>query len=431
MNNEQSLAETEQPLWELVSLADYDPPREPPSAQPRRRWLAFKRWFGAGKPDTSETPVKDTQDRRQPSAAQLDALAGPIDWRPAAEALQQALSDCPLGEAGCPPVRFVILPPLGGHAQLLSCWARQQGARWIQAPSERELFSDGRDWLANWPADNSHHGDPPFVLARLERCWRRQAGALALVRRLMSQAMAGRLGPGVIGCDSWAWAFLREIAPMPSPGVLTLQAFDGPRLSRLFRALAAPALARSEQQGRSGIRFRDAKTGKRVLTLGQVDQDEGETEDGGRLLQQLAADARGNPGIARQLWRERLRLVADADENEDEDADQAEARDGLFWVDNPSDAPALPDAPEEELALLLHALLLHNGLPTAALADILPLERVRIEALLARLRETGVVRQSSASALEPENQSRWLVTASAYQSAREWLLGRGYLIDAL
>jgi hypothetical protein len=193
--------------------------------------------------------------------------------------------------------------------------------------------------------------------------------------------------------------------------------------------LAAPALARSEQQGRSGIRFRDAKTAKRVLRLGQVDQDEGETEDGGRLLQQLAAEARGNPEIARQLWRERLRLVADADENED--ADQAEARDGLFWVDNPSDAPALPDAPEEELALLLHALLLHNGLPTAALADILPLERVRIEALLARLRETGVVRQSSASALEPEDQRRWLVTASAYQSTREWLLGRGYLIDAL
>jgi hypothetical protein len=417
MNNEQDLEPTAQPLWELVSLADYDPPREPPSAQPRRRWVAFKRWFGAGKPDTSEALVKDTQDRRRPSAAQLDALAGPIDWRPAAEALQQVLSDCPLGEAGCPPVRFVILPPLGDHTQLLSYWARQQGARWIQAPSEHDLFSDGRDWLANWPADNSHHGDPPFVLAQLERCWRRQAGALALVRRLMSQAIAGRLGPGLIGCDSWAWAFLREMAPMPSAGVLTFQACDGPRLSRLFQELAAPALVRSEQQGSSGIRFRDAKTGQRVLTLGQVELDQDATDDGGRLLQQLAAEARGNPEIARQLWRERLRLVADADAN------QAEARDGLFWVDNPSDAPALPDAPEEELALLLHALLLHNGLPTATLAEILPLEPVRIESLLAQLREAAV--------LSEHDDERWRISAPAYQNARDWLRGRGFLSDDL
>lgn len=39
----------------------------------------------------------------------------------------------------------------------------------------------------------------------------RHAGGLTLVRRLLERAVSGQLGRGLIGCDSWAWAYLQKV----------------------------------------------------------------------------------------------------------------------------------------------------------------------------------------------------------------------------
>ncbi|WP_299310510.1 hypothetical protein [uncultured Halomonas sp.] len=73
---------------------------------------------------------------------------------------------------------------------------------------------------------------------RLERCFLRHAEGLAGVRRLVEQALAGRLGPGIIGCDSWAWAYLQHTLALPEGQAFTLQPFDGADLDRYFAAAA-------------------------------------------------------------------------------------------------------------------------------------------------------------------------------------------------
>ena len=75
----------------------------------------------------------------------------------------------------------------------------------------------------------------PWVFPCLERAYLRHPEGLTMVRRFLANAYAGNLGRGIIGCDSWAWAFLRHVWRGRVPVTVTLQAFDETRLARHFR----------------------------------------------------------------------------------------------------------------------------------------------------------------------------------------------------
>jgi small conductance mechanosensitive channel len=59
---------------------------------------------------------------------------------------------------------------------------------------------------------------------------------------------SGRLGKGIIGCDSWAWAYLQWVWPLAQPEALTMQAFDGEKLTRLFAFLCLSLVIESSLQ---------------------------------------------------------------------------------------------------------------------------------------------------------------------------------------
>ncbi|MCF7978872.1 MAG: antitoxin [Chromatiaceae bacterium] len=488
-------SETEQqgPIWELVGLSDYRLPSAPTATSARRGLSSLMRLFGRRQP-ASQGPVKTEDELHRLEPERLEAIISPIDWHPAAQLLQQALEQ----RSKLDPAWFIISPPAAGYAGLLETWAAQQAAACIPSPTYEIVAGDHSGWLADLPA-----GDAPWALPRLERCWLRHPAGLGLVRELFDRLLSGKLGFGLIGCDSWAWAYLRYVVPTQAVRALTLQALDGERLANWLGQLAAGGPAELstgsptgsptvKQKGTPTVtptgtstglpnrlsvahslrprRFRHAQSGNLLLSVND-DDEIGLTSE----LRYLAAQSRGNPGVALQLWRSRLRsepdkpeaVEAEADDESDAKADEeagdksADKADGKAdgkAVDKASDkagdtvgdkagdktgdrgsdktgdkpkvetiwvAPAveyaLPSGLDEAEALILHALLLHDGLPTEVVEGLLPHARFQTHSLLLQLAAVEVIRS------EPDG--CWRVTAFAYAAVRSFLAGRRFLVD--
>ena len=286
----------------------------------------------------------------------------------------------------------------GPNNTTLRCWRLLMPLEALQGPT---------DW-----SSRRHRSDRPWVLPNLEHCFLRHVSGLRTLRDLLEQAEAGSLGDGVICCDSWAWAYLQAIWPIPESEAVTLQAFDGSRFARLLMDMVTTRSQRT-------IHFRNASTGKDVLSVPSADVVV--TEE----MAELVARCRGNVGLALSHWRERLRTEPESEakvdgKNAREHVHDSEAaEDENVWVSAFRELP-LPVDTDEDIALILHALLLHNGLPAVMLSETLPLSRERSVELLFRLRETGFVKECS---------GRWFVVEAAYVAVRTFLSGRGYLVD--
>jgi hypothetical protein len=81
----------------------------------------------------------------------------------------------------------------------------------------------------------------------------------------------------------------------------------------------------------------------------------------------------------------------------------------------------LPAETGDDVALLLHALLAHDGLHADLLPAVLPLPLHHVMALLQRLQAADLV--------QPRADGRWAVGALGYGVARRLLRGRDYLVD--
>jgi hypothetical protein len=395
-------------LWKLIPATEYRLPEAPAASAARARWTALRRLFG-GNADAAEQPARAEADLRRPPAGRLDALVAPLCWDAGAAALDDVLA----GRDDAESVSFLVGPPHSGHAELVRRWAEQRGVLIIDTPEAGAILSGGRDWLDVWPTRQMARGHSEaaaehpvlWALPRLEHCWLRHAAGLGLVRELLMRALDGRLGRGIIACDSWAWAFLRHVAALPSRTPWTLRDFDGERLAMLLRDLVV-------SDGSGPLQFRHAQTGKVLLALDDDDQ-----AASGNLLQSLAARCRGNAGLARAQWRALLR--AEPDQGADT---EASADDGTtIWVAPATDLSAIFSESDEALALLLHSLLLHDGLPDEQLAALLPLRWFRVQAMLWRL--------AAAGALSKHGCGRWRITAAAYPEARALLRAQGFLLD--
>ncbi len=401
--------------WELIPLCEYRLPHAPTSTSARRRWLSLKRLLHRSEEEPAG-PVKSEAELHALAPERLDALAGPLDWREAATALQQALEQRVISERAW----VLIGPPASGYGDLLAAWAQQQGAIHIPSPGYEGLDGDDRRWFAAWPEQPDQRR--PWTLPRLERCWLRHPAGLGLVRAFFERLLAGRLGFGLIGCDSWAWAYLRFVVPTAGVRVLTFQAFDGERLVGWLTSLA-------NADHRRPRRFRHAQSGNLLLRA----NDDEPQESAGVELRYLAAQSRGNAAAALRLWRARLRSEPeepDATEavDLDKDADAATAttateRDGaeVIWV-APAVDLALPGGLDEPEALLLHALLLHDGLPPPILEALLPHARFQTQALLQQLAAVNVVTCDA--------DAHWRVSVFAYPAVRAFLADRDFLTDA-
>lgn len=405
-SSSESAEPSEVPLWEFVRIADYALPNLPARAAAANTVAAFGQLFR--RPDKQEQmPVKKEADLRSLPDQLLERLVPVLDWAAAATALDRALVDWVEGADDDHQVQFLIGQPYCGHAEITRHWGALHGAAWMEPPSSEQVLAGDEHWL-----DNLAGAGRLWVLPNLEWCYLRHHRGLGLVRALLERAAAGRLGRGLIACESWAWAFLCRVWPLSRPDALTLQGFTGSALSRLFAQLA------STPQGRR-ITFKNAASGKEILTV-PIEGDGASAE-----MIHLAAHCRGNVGTARRLWRQSLRSEPDEDEggaaaSASETTDVA-PHDQVVWVSEALRERSGSLDVDEAGALVLHALLLHGGVPASLFPELLPLPHHRCMAVLLRLRDLGLVQRQH---------DRWIVADLGYATVCQILRGRAFLTDA-
>ena len=363
-----------------------------------------------------EAPVQAEDDLRELSRAQMNGIAPAPGWTAAAETLDTRLEAWLVDKNPARSVVFMVLPPHSWRAEILAAWAQQRRWPLLDAPDPETVLAGGEGWMRDRFDGRSH-----WVFPHLNRCYLRNAHGLGMVRRLLDDMCGGRLGRGIVGCDSWAWAYLMRIWHGRQPTVLTAQAFDQARLERWFGILSAGA-------GQRRLDFRQARDGKYVLApVVEADGDNGASPKTSTFLKHLAACARGIPGIALAFWENSLRLGPDkADDGAGEDGDTENAEhpsvDSTLWVTAWDEVrrPGLPPEKDRDLAFVTHALLLHDGMAADIMTEVLPISMTRILQILSLLEEAGTA---------DETDGIWRITAPGYPAARLFLQEEGYLTD--
>ncbi|MGP9652883.1 hypothetical protein [Halomonas sp. AOP35-4E-18] len=382
MGEQSSSADT--PLWAVVELEQFNTPGQTQASQWRRSLRSASRWL-VGK-NKAEQQVKEESELRALPEVKLAHLVPPIDWVPATKALAQQLNGL---EA---PVTFFITPPHGGHVAVVNHWAETHRVACVPPPTLSELAEGDTQWVAR--CANQRH----WAVPALERHFLRHTQGIQGVREFLERALSGRLGQGVIGCDSWAYAYLQQVIGIEGAPVFTLQSMEGEQLSHYFTKIATHG-------GLSPLVY-STRTGKPVLTEPATQHAD---KAPNKELQRLAAHCRGHIGLAWHYWRERLREPTSDDEE------------ALWLVDALAEAELSADT-GDIATLVLHALLIHGGLDDDSLGQVLPFSHH--EALNARLalQRKGVV---------SSGEGRWQITPLSYASVRQLLESRNYLVDPL
>lgn len=393
------------PLWECVPLSDYHVPKPPADKVAVGLWSSIRQMFR--RRDAVGIELKKEQELHALPEVRLAHLVPSLPWQDAAAALDTTLQDWLEAGMSYNSVKFFIGQPFLAHAEIVSLFGRQHGAVEIALPAIEQILSADESWLEHWPSPETF-----WVLPQLERCYLRHANGLDLVRRLMGLAANGQLGKGLIGCDSWAWAYMQRIFPWPHTDAVTLQAFDAERLQRQLVGVM-------KTQTKKALHCYSAKNGQPISDAVS------DGEQPPKEFAELAAHCRGNVAIATTYWRERLRHHSDKDEasgneNTQKDTDESKSVEQVWVAEMPAD-PDLPIGNDEEFFLLLHAILLHGGLPESLMGELLPFSSARCLGLLAQLQQFGIALCIN---------GRWQVRETAYATVRRLLSARDYLTDA-
>jgi hypothetical protein len=278
----------------------------------------------------------------------------------------------------------------------------------IEPPAPEQILTQDESWFSDW-SDNER----TWVLPSLERCYLRHADGLTVARRFFERALSGKLGSGLVGCDSWAWSFFKKVWSVPQPAVLALQAFDSERLKAYLGELAVSSTLRP-------LRFRESDNGRDILSTSGVENIA--VSETSPFLKQLAAHSRGILGVAWMYWRNSLCAAPNETPESDPQAPKAEhsLAQNTIWLRTGLKELEIPLGPNQEIAFVLHCLLLHNGLPVDILVELLPLSREVVITTLNLL--------ASASLVEAQNNA-WRVSALGYPVVRQFLKSNGYMVD--
>jgi hypothetical protein len=398
-------------LWQMVALDAYQRPARPAADAVRSGFFGL---FRHKRQKTTKGEVVAEEQLHHPPEDVLNRLAGWPDWRDAIPALEQTLSDFTSRAAGPRRIQTVVGAPYSGTRESVRRWAEQRQWPIVAPPTPERILAHDETWLDAIAGD----GGPPLVIAELEHCMLRHPFGLAFLRRLLERLRASRR-PCLIATNSWTWAYLAATMElgdgMAAP--VTLQAFDADRLTRWFGQLVrcdGPVL------------FRQANDGAHVLSSsskGSADQADVERPDKrSDFLARLAGYSRGIAGVAWAVWRQSLEAALDEDAAVQQTKSVAVADDRVIWVRPWSQIhhPALPADADLDALLVLHALLIHGGLPAGALCMVLAALGARAPAVLRSLAVHGIVE---------EHQGRWQVTPLGYPAARAALESEGLLVD--
>jgi hypothetical protein len=408
-------------LWSYIPLSAFTRPPEPARQAALSRLRGFLQRMRKGA--FSFEPVSVQAELRSASLRLLDRVAPSPRWGATERALESALAEWRDASGTDRMIQVVVGPPGTGTSHVVRKWAERNAYRIIQPPDYRQIVENRQEWFGQFD------GDDPVALPNVECFFLRHYNSFDTVRRILDRVCDGSRRY-VIGCNSWTWAFLKRSfqidALLPEP--LTLSPFDSGRMERWLHVLA------SNVSGGTLV-FRLTDDGSSVLPdvqqrSGQPgnDQDE-ETSDelptdkrSGQFLQRLAARSRGNPLVGWAMWRQSLHIAGDEDIEEVAQEAAAADRGRTIWVRPWSQLtfPELPPTVDRHDLMLLHTLLLHDGLPAEILDSLLPLSLGTIRERLYRLRAAGLTK------LE---EGLWRVTLLGYPAVRRAVADEDLLLD--
>lgn len=295
----------------------------------------------------------------------------------------------------------VIVLPSCDRLGIVRDWAMRHQHQVLAPPVRGELLR-----TQGPPPLPALEGPGVLVIPRLERWYLRHQNGLAWIRALLV-ALDRLQRHCVIGCDSWAWQFLRKsvVADFMLPTGITFQAFDAARLHRWLSDLA-------REEAADSITFRLASSGERLLSLGE-DQNQPHNH-----FRQLAASSLGIPWVAWQLWNRSLRSRIEGPEAGDGSAVDG-GDDQTMWV-SALEEFSLPGHHHQEALLILQAILLHDSLSIDEVALVVP--NPDVLPMVAALANAGLVERSAG-----EVRCR----PAAYPSIRQALSTAGMPMDKL
>lgn len=342
----------------------------------------------------------------------LDELAPFPDLHKAVEALKDSLESWRNGNGNGPRLRILLGAPGSYNPEVIGEYAKTCGFPVVESPDPAVLLSGGEDWDGIPDAD----GELPRVIPALERFYLRHYNGFNLIRRLAGMIHTGEHNY-LVGCDTWAWAYLARIIGIDNlfPSPFILEAFDSDHLCAWLRGLPS---------GKS-IQFRQSDDGSLIFPPGDDDlknNSDGSQARVGDYLRYLASGSRGMPGVALELWRSSLRLAASGEALKKAPLEEMGE---TVWVQpwNQLKTPSLPGVKDESIMhTILHALLIHNGLPPG------------IPGLLFTDSDREVERYCrvlAASDIIVEADSLLRVSRRAYPHVRYVLNREGYLVDGV
>jgi hypothetical protein len=408
-------------LWSYIPLSDFARPAEPARKAAIERIRGFLQ--RVRKSGLTSEPVSVQAELRSASLRLLDRVAPPPKWGAAERALESALAEWRDNARSERSIQIIIGPPGAGTSHVVRKWAERNAYRIVSPPSYREIIENDRSWLGRLD------GNDPVALPNLECFFLRHYNSFSGMRALLDR-ICGNGRRYVIGCNSWTWTFLcrsfRINAIYPEP--LTLSAFDSVRMERWLHVLASSVAGGS-------LVFRQTDDGSHVLPEverrseqpgnNHSDEDPGDLpsdKHSVQFLQRLAARSRGNPLVGWATWRQSLHIAGGEDIEEEAQEAAAADRGRTIWVRPWSQLtfPEMPTRADRHDLMLLHTLLLHDGLPAAILDRLFPQSLGQIMERLYRLRAAGLAK------LE---EGLWRVTLLGYPSVRRAMVDEGMLVD--
>ena len=100
-------------------------------------------------------------------------------------------------------VQAVIGPPGSGVQEVVARWGKQVSAKLLSPPDHARLFDPESNY---WQAV-ARDAEGVLVIPALERFYLRHSDGLDLIRQLAEWLWVSPRRV-VVGCDSWAWAYL-------------------------------------------------------------------------------------------------------------------------------------------------------------------------------------------------------------------------------
>ncbi len=404
-------------LWDFVALGERQVPESVIRESAKSGIRNLLNWMRGG----IETPSfsVDAELHTVPSHL-LDAVAPVPDWRKAADSFMSILNQSAQSKEA--PIQPVLVgPPGSATSQILNLMASREGYTVLTAPSPSDILQDGLSWLKHHPIEKGI----TYVIPDLEKFFLRHHRGLHLIRALMGEINNKGIEI-IIGCDSWAWAYLTRVIGIHfgDRPVFVLKALDGVFLCNWFAKLAGLSCG-------TRFVFRSADTGKTILEPGDTQdfcsadlaQDENDQQvELHEIFKLIASRSRGIPLVAWAIWRQCLQVASDDVSVQTSFEDTPQLKPSTIWVAPWSKIvlPKLTSPVDKRELIMLHTLLIHSRLTDALLSELVPIYETERNAAMKKLKSGGLVK------LDDEE---WRVTLLGYPSVRDNLAAEGYLVD--